>query len=383
MPTLRVAPSIKGAVATIDAVADSGFRTSIFYEFSGALTPHADGLGDAALLAFLPCAMRQGLDIKVEAAVDAGLLRQLEEAQDAWLRWSPDMYRRVAIDAAETIPDALPADQTAVVAFSGGLDSTFSLHAHKRGLMGRRTLDIRAGVLGHGLDIPLEQPGWFENARVRAKAILDHYDVPLTVVRTNLRCVDIPWGQYFIFATTSMLHLFKGHVSAGTIAPDQVYDQEILGWGSNSVTNQMMSGPSFPIRFTGGGWTRTEKAGALCGEAPALANLRVCWEHPESPTNCGACEKCVRTKLNFMANGVEDFPALGAPVTVQQILDAPIYEEIALNFLRELALYPWTDRPDIKAALLKRIERGLKERGLRRHVAKYKRSLKKRGLWPG
>ncbi len=383
MPTLRLTPSIDGAVTTIDAVADSGFRTSIFYEFSGALAPHPDGIGDAALLAFLPYAMRNGLDVRVEAPVDAGLLEQLDEAQDAWTRWHPTLFRHVDVDAAAVTPVVLPPDRAAVAAFSGGLDATHAIHAHKRGLIGRRAMDIRSGVLVHGFDVPLERPDWFEGARLRAAAILAHYGASLTVVRTNLRSLELPWEQYFVFAMASVLHQLKGRVSAGVIATGEGYGAEMLGWGSNSVTNPMMSSPSFPIRFTGGGQTRTEKAAALAKEAPVLANLRVCWEHPEAPTNCGKCEKCIRTKLNFMANGVETLPTLGAPATPQEILKVEVHHEVVLSTYRDLSLYPWPGRPDVKAALRALVARGVRrESRFRRRVAKYKRSMKKRGLWP-
>ncbi len=383
MPTLRLTPSIAGATTTVDAVADSGLRTSIFYEFSGALTPHADGIGDAALLAFLPYAMRQGFSLRVEAPVDAGLLEQLDEAQDAWTRWRPDLFRHVDIDAPTVTPVALPPDRTAAAAFSGGLDATFALHAHKRGLIGRRGMDIRSGVLVHGFDVPLERPDRFEGARLHAAAILEHYGATLTVVRTDLRRLNVPWEQYHVFALASVLHLLKGRVSAGIVAADEVYEGEMLGWGSNAVSNPMMSGPSFPIRFTGGGTARTEKAAALATEKPVLANLRVCWEHPETAGNCGTCEKCTRTKLNFMANGVTDFPALGAPVTPEQVLRMRFRSEVVLGAFRNLSLYPWRDRPDIKAALDKLVARGVpREPLLKRNVAKYKRSMRKRGFWP-
>ena len=34
-----------------------------------------------------------------------------------------------------------------------------------------------------------------------------------------------------------------------------------------------------------------------------VENLRVCWQGVLNDRNCGKCEKCIRTKLNFLACG--------------------------------------------------------------------------------
>lgn len=58
--------------------------------------------------------------------------------------------------------------------------------------------------------------------------------------------------------------------------------------------------------------------------------------------NCGVCEKCVRTKLTFMAAGVGVIPALG-PVAVEEVdiiqiraLAQPLELEELLEFKDEL-----------------------------------------------
>ncbi|MDH6231055.1 hypothetical protein M2281_001627 [Mesorhizobium soli] len=379
MATLTLASKAQGSKTIISAFIGGRLDKEIFYDIDGDVTVSDAGFGNGATVAFLPYAMRHGLHLRIEDPVDADLLEKLDEAQDAWSRLHPTVFRRVDIHAENPRPTALAMDRSAVMAFSGGLDASYALHAHKRRLIGRRALDVKAGVLIHGFDLPLHQPDWFSPAVRRASAILANYDIPLVTVRTNWRLLDVPWEQSHIFGIASVLHQFKGRVSHGVIAADSAYDGDDLKWGSNSVTNQMMSGSSFPISFTGAGQSRTEKAGALVGEQAILNSLRVCWERPESLGNCGVCEKCIRTKLNFMAHGITDVPSLGAEPTPAQIRDIRITSQALLSLYVELQAHSWTDQPTIKRTLSQLVARGTKGPSkLGKLFRKYRRSIEKR-----
>ena len=58
-----------------------------------------------------------------------------------------------------------------------------------------------------------------------------------------------------------------------------------------------------------------------------MENLRVCWEGPQRDRNCGVCEKCIRTKLEFLANGLELPSALSTPPTAGEITTWNIRKE--------------------------------------------------------
>lgn len=376
MATITLKPSLKGQTLTVAAKAEGRNLASVFYEFAGDLHPSDAGIANAALVGFMPYAMRKGMDIFVEGAVDVDLLEALEEAQDAWSLWHPTRFKAVSISAEETRAQKLPETRSAVIAFSGGLDASYALHAHKKQIIGRRSLDVKAAALVHGFDLPLDREDWFLEARKKASAITTSYDVPLVTVRTNWRSIGAPWEQSFIFAISSVIHQFKGVFGHGIIAADETYDGEILGWGSNSITNQLMSGPSFPLHFTGAGKWRTEKARSVGPEKAVIENLRVCWERPDSLGNCGKCEKCLRTKLNFQAVGVLDIPALGDPVTANQIREIKVTSNAVMNLFIELSRYPWSDQPEIKAALIALTSKGTqKSSKISRVLKKAKRKI--------
>jgi hypothetical protein len=70
------------------------------------------------------------------------------------------------------------------------------------------------------------------------------------------------------------------------------------------------------VRHDGAGRSRTEKVAYLATWEQGMPLLRVCWEGRVPDGNCGRCEKCVRTRLNFHIAGVESpacLPMVGGP----------------------------------------------------------------------
>jgi hypothetical protein len=80
------------------------------------------------------------------------------------------------------------------------------------------------------------------------------------------------------------------------------------------MTYGQLSNNGFKVVYDGGEFARTEKVEGISDWQLGLTNLRVCWAGPHTGKNCGVCEKCTRTKLNFLAVGVPLPPSLpGAP----------------------------------------------------------------------
>lgn len=307
---------------------------------------------DFALIAFLPMAMNLGRPIHVEGAVSRSLLEGLEECVEAWSLWRPDLFKRITIDAEEIVADQPPSRRDAAIAFSGGVDATFALAANKTRLLRHRSLDVRCGVLVHGFDVPLDRPEWFEKALPHAKAILDEFAVACVTVATDWRALSIDWEMTHGFALAAVLHQLASTYSCGMWAADEPYHEEVYPWGNNSVTNPLLSCVSFPIRASGGGYTRTEKAATIGAWQSVRQHIRVCWEHPELGGNCGDCEKCVRTQLNFMAAGYRDLEAFGSPLTPDKVRTIVCRNEVQRRYLQGILKEGRDKLPaDITAAL--------------------------------
>jgi 7-cyano-7-deazaguanine synthase in queuosine biosynthesis len=291
----------------------------IFYEIVGPDAPRQGPNGNFAIAAVLPAAMAHGCSLHYRGDADADFLATIEEYMAAWCRWLPGQFHPVAVTAdAESAPPA-PQGRRAIMAFSGGLDSIFALHAHNRNLLGRRGLDIQAAVLIQGFDLTLDDQKAFDKARSHVESVLECYGVRMNVVRTNWRKVAVNWEMTHVLGLAAVLHQFHRSFDYGVFADDVPYDKQVTPWSSNAITNQMLGSIGFPIRSTGASWYRTEKAAIVGANPVVLKRIRVCYERPELGENCGACEKCLRTKLNFYAAGVRCVPALGTPVTVDDV----------------------------------------------------------------
>lgn len=309
----------------------------LWYRFEDTDDPPAVGTHGHLAVALLPAAMHVGHALRIHGRVSAGLLANLEEYQDAWSHWRPDLFRRVDFDADEVFEAEQDVEQRsgAVATFSGGVDSTYLVAAHRGRLLGRRSQDLKRAVFVRGFDIRVAAGDAWAKARQAASAVLGAYDVTLDLVSTNWREFAPDWEMTHGAGIASVLHLYDADASMGLIAADESYGFEIVPWGSNSVTNHLLGSPHFPIGSTGTGAGRIEKCKVIGACAAVREHVRVCWEGPETGQNCCVCEKCVRTKLDFAAAGFQSIPALG-PITVDQIASIKISNQVQVAYLQEI-----------------------------------------------
>lgn len=322
MPTdaLRVTPS--QAVDT-----PSGFRIScavegqpdgipdeLWFDVASSSAPvRPPDTAAFAACAMLPAAMAAGRPLQVDGPLRAGLVRNLLEYVDAWSMWRPERFARVEIHGDLLEAGGRSDERGTVLAYSGGLDSSYALVGHASGMFGARSFPPSLAVMIHGFDVPLDDES-FAAAAAGARRQVEHFEIPLAIVRTNWRAFCIEWQDTHAAGLHAVLQLFDAVASRGVLASDYPYAH--LGrivWGSNVVTNPLLSDPSFPIISSGHGAERIEKAGAVARHPAISQHLRVCWEGEHLDRNCGRCMKCVVTQLSFLAAGAEVPPCLGEP----------------------------------------------------------------------
>ncbi len=206
-----------------------------------------------------------------------------------------------------------------LAAYSGGLDSSFTVYRQARRLAGRWSRPLAAGLLVHGFDIPLQKEPAFARYHERSQRSLGSLGLECLVVATNFRSLLLPWRDCYGAAVAACLALFGGAFSSGLVASSRPYEALYFPSGANPVTDPLLSSDGFAIVHDGCDFSRTEKAAVVAGWPEGLANLRVCWEGGEPDRNCGHCEKCLRTKLNFLAAGSGIPQSLGAELDIAEI----------------------------------------------------------------
>ncbi len=285
-------------------------------------------------------AMHIGHSLHIDGPVSSSLLENLENFVASWAVWRPDLYKRVGITATEIVRDDQPAAGAtgkAVAAFSGGVDASFTLLRHARGDVGLRSKNLVAGVLIQGLDIPLDKNDAFDKAAISAADSLRSLDVPFATVRTNWKSVACTqWEMEFGTAVATCLRNWLGKADTALIGSDEDYSRLVLPWGGNPITYSMLSSRDLTVVYDGGEFARTEKVEYLNSWAAGVRNLRVCWEGPITGENCGYCEKCVRTKMNFLAVGARLPASLPGHLTPWRVLNVRAGNDGQVALLSEI-----------------------------------------------
>lgn len=291
--------------------------------------------GDHALVCVLLEAMRRGEDIRLAGHVCPTLLDHLETLQRIWHRWRPALLKTVHISVDQERANAPPSKvQRALFMYSGGVDATFSLMRHASTLSSRNRLDPAAAMLVHGADIPLDDAAAFQRAVRRAEPVLNKLGIPLIPMRTNSRALYPNWEDAFGMNIAGCMLAMQNGFTDGVLASGEPYERVPVRWGSTPLTDALCSTRSMRIIHDGADFDRIEKVDWLAQNVPDLSALRVCWAGPKLGENCGRCEKCIRTMLNFWASGHPIPPAFPNPLTPALILSVKARHPAKL---RELA----------------------------------------------
>ena len=266
------------------------------------------------LMATLMIAMFEGRDVVAHGRVSLTLLANLEEYMAFWHCLMPETFHAVALHV-DTIaePARTAPPQTAVAAFSGGMDASYLVWRHHSGLAGHRSRKLTACVMIEGFDIRIGKPEIFGNALARSKETLDSLGIPLVHVRTNFReLFTLDWGLVHGTVLIACLTMLKDRASCALVGSAEPYRDLVVKWGSSPVIDHLLSSTGFEVRHDSAEFTRSQKAAALSKWTAGVNRVRVCWyEDRNAGGNCGRCEKCLRSIANFVTQGLPVPASLG------------------------------------------------------------------------
>ncbi|MEO6989439.1 MAG: hypothetical protein ABI239_12435 [Aquihabitans sp.] len=308
-----------------DVQTDNDIDRVLWYETVLGTPPTVPDRLDAALIAMVPRAMHGGQDLHVEGPVSWSLLANVEEYIDVWTLWLPDLFRPIAITADHVVDDrgdgAGNLASRSLFAWSGGVDSTYALVSNTVDERGHRALPIAAAIQVHGFDIPIDDRAEFDGAVAAGSHLLAAYGIDHVAVRTNWHAEMCPdWEMTFFAGLASVLHHFTDRGATALVAPANTYDHVRLPWGSNPISNPLLASSQLSFLAPGRAQRRYQKCEVIGAVPEVREHLRVCWQAPRLGRNCGQCEKCIRTKVSFLAAGHGAIEALG-PLT-QEDLDS-------------------------------------------------------------
>ncbi|MES1021817.1 hypothetical protein ABN584_02790 [Gloeocapsa sp. BRSZ] len=278
-------------------------RKSIWYRMPAAYASQITNSMDPFVVATIYVGMTTAADLRIHGEVSPSLIQNLEEFQTIWKCWRPEAYPHKVQIIADTEREQSTATNFSgdIMAFSGGVDSSFTALSHIHKVRGGLNRDIKAGVLIQSSVPPFTSNDLFKPPYVNLAAMLANFGVELIPMMTNAYNALRPnkLRDHFTPVAISCLMLLQGTYRAGLLASTEPYEALVTPWGSHPLTDRLLSSNSFKVVHDGAEFTRTQKVGYLAKFPEALSVLQVCWRRDRGEKNCGQCSKCIRTILNF------------------------------------------------------------------------------------
>ncbi len=282
---------------------------------------------DSLVCGHLLWASTLGQDLVVHGPMSATGLYNLHQLVEIRCALQPHRYKPIRITA-DTVPDAAPLSGgrgRVLAAYSGGLDSTFTVIRHARGLPGDRTYPLDGLVLVLGFDIPRQRKDRLAALRKRLDPVVKSLGLALHVVETNaLELGSGTWPQSAMPLFGSVLAQCAGPGGVGLVSAGSPYGTAHFSLSHVPPMDDLCSNEDFRLVTDGGGFGRADKAAALLAYPDILSSLRVCWQGPDPARNCGVCPKCIMTRINFLAAGLENPPCFDTPLTPEHIARLPL-----------------------------------------------------------
>lgn len=317
----------------------AGDEVQISYEHVGEHGLPRPPVLDGFALGVVFMAMRQARTLRVHGPLSRGLCCNLAEFQAAWAIWRPERYRPVEIVPDELV-DETPATQPvrAISAFSGGVDGTFTAIRHSRSSR-EDAYPLTDVMMVHGFDVPLTKQVQFEQLAERVRPLIDELGLNLHLLRTDLRAITEPlqvWEDSFGALMASALHTFSSTHRYALLGSGEPYSNIYYPWGSTPATDHLLSGDRMSLILDGSGFSRNQKCELIATCPTALRTLKVCWEGPDGSRNCGHCEKCVRTKLNLMACGIDTPACFSEPFDIRDLKKIRLKQAVQVSELERI-----------------------------------------------
>ena len=302
--------------------ATDGRAIDVYFDFIGESLPKPVVL-DGFVNAVIFHAMGSGQDIFVDGPMSRTSLLNLTAFQEAWSCWKPDVYRPVKIKPSSIVDDVPRGQAQTIAAFSGGADSIFSVLRHAGDQYA-----ISSAMLVHGFDVPTDRADDLNLLIDRLRPLLDSLNLRPRIVRTNLAELRLQrWEDSFLAQLSCCLHNYSHEFRYGLTGSGEPYNALVLPWGQNPCTDYLLSGDGFSIVHDGAAFSRTEKIEVIAQDPIATKAVKVCWFAADRSKNCGICEKCVLTRLNFKAVGIDNPSCFDGEITQDQIRLATLWNE--------------------------------------------------------
>ena len=200
---------------------------------------------------------------------------------------------------------------------------------------------IREVLFIHGFDIGKRprnpEHRRFEMALRRLEPIARELGLRIVLCRTNLRHLpskpDFWEHRHNAAALAAVGHAAIGGPAFLFLGGTYPVSMPIPA-GSHAAVDGLFSSQRITLIHGGSRFARPQKVRDLATWPSALSALRVCAANLDEEANCGRCEKCLRTRLELLAAGVDESVAFGPSLMPPELWDEAVPSPIGHRALR-------------------------------------------------
>ena len=297
-----------------------GFPEYLWFRVSNQYAKFVSTQSDSFLLAAVMAAMYFKENIYVEGVVSPSLAYHLEEHMFVTRLFFPDTLHKVDVQYAQLAP--LQAEPTAVgFAFSGGVDSFFTLQKHLPPTQKSFEYQITHAIYINGFDMVRSEKLKYQKLFDQYKGMLQKFNIDLISVETNLTGMLTRWLDYsylfspvLIGSAMSLGKLFKRFIVSNSWSYDQWKEKSVI---SHAFSDRLYSTEKMDIEHFDTTYQRFKKIESLHTWEPVRENLKVCgtFIQDEHVPNCSRCEKCMRTMIPiYILGSMDQFKGFEKPL---------------------------------------------------------------------
>lgn len=375
-----------GVSAAIELQSGINVPDVMWFEFPESYQQFVTDRADGFAVALLLLAMVLGENIEVRGVLSPRLVYGMQEYQRVFNCWFPQQFKLIEIECNNYQPlQASDVKGGVASAFSGGVDSFYTLWSHLPQQQQDPNYQVKYGLFIHGYDIFLEDEATYNTAQQAYAEMMHQQGLELLVGRTNVYSFasKLDWALSHGTALIGFAMVLGRMLSRFFIPSGYTYKDSNLRGGTDPVLDHLLSTETLEIIHDGASVTRVEKTAVIAKWAETYSLLRVCWVKPDGLRNCCQCEKCVRTMTTLeMFGTLSKYLTFPEPLERQKIRSCRYVDEYDYIFAQEIIEYATAvGREDIAADVRYALFRSrIKHRASQikyQLAAPYKRLLKK------